>query len=101
MYQLPSWPADGLFTADNGKRGLAYRPGLEFAMWLHQPGWPVFYPDLTAADSLAGPAATLAQSWLTASLGLDANQVFIHFIYVLVNMFSSVDICPRRCGYQI
>ena len=64
---LPVWPADGVIVGVNGKKGLAYRPGLEFVMWLHQPGWPAFYPDLSAAASLTGPAETLVRAWFTSA----------------------------------
>ncbi|RYG50615.1 hypothetical protein EON67_04950 [archaeon] len=59
---LPALPAE--IVGASGKRGLAYRPGFEFMRWLHAPGWPAYYPDLSAAAQLSAPAEALAAAWL-------------------------------------
>lgn len=41
-----------------------FKDGLiSWKTWLHQPGFPLYTPDLSAADSLIQPAESLAEQW--------------------------------------
>eukprot|EP00759_Apiculatamorpha_spiralis_P003509 PhF_6_TR11674/c0_g1_i2/m.18891/K01260/RNPEP; aminopeptidase B len=59
---LPALPDE--IVGLNGKKGLAYRPGYEFARWFHQPGWPVYFPSTKDAEVITTPAEALANAFL-------------------------------------
>lgn len=62
MSQLP-WPTGKALGAAAACAcgGVHALPGYEFARWLHQPGWPPYYPDLSLAEGLTQPAEALVE----------------------------------------
>jgi aminopeptidase B len=68
-------PAAALAACREGKDadGLAYVNGFEFARWLHEPGWPPYYPALDAARSLTAPAEEAAGKWVAAALAASSS----------------------------
>lgn len=54
--------------------GLAVVPGYELSRWMHQPGWPVYYPSTSAAQALTRPADALVSAWIDAVKGVAAAE---------------------------
>ncbi|XP_055966591.1 aminopeptidase B [Sorex fumeus] len=54
------------------KKRVDLLPGFEFDRWLNIPGWPPYLPDLSAGDSLMGPAEELAQLWVAPEPNMQA-----------------------------
>ncbi|XP_063072080.1 aminopeptidase B isoform X2 [Engraulis encrasicolus] len=51
------------FFPELREQGVHQIKGREFKSWLNVPGWPPYLPDLSAGDSLMGPASELAALW--------------------------------------